>query len=306
MRSPSTPCTRSPGSTTAGRRRPSGRCRPGGRGSWSARRMPARQLVIVCGTRGAGQSSPPRMRSKRLRGDDVARASRRGRIYEGRPLQRGRRVDRRGRADRGSASPTSPRRAGCFTSAARLRTWLRVDLLEKQCGGSRSARRGVAGWAVWRGRADEGSSLGDVRGHRAPAEQSVVGRPAAGDSSGPSVLGSGLWFAHTVRQVVLQVLADAGQVVRPPATPTARSCSAGPMPDSRNSWGEPIAPPQRITSRAAWPRAAPVAAVIDADRARPSTTRPAAGRRSRVRFRRSRAGCRYAPAALQRRPRAVS
>ena len=69
-------------------------------------------------------------------------------------------------------------------------------------------------------------------------------------------------------EVVLQVLADAGQVVHDVDARAPRARSALPTPESWSSCGELIAPPQRITSPASI-RSGPVASRhLDADRAR--------------------------------------
>ena len=65
-------------------------------------------------------------------------------------------------------------------------------------------------------------------------------------------------------EVVLQVLADAGQVVDDRRRRAARGARASPTPETWSSCGELIAPPQRITSSARI--VAP--ADLDADRAR--------------------------------------
>ena len=83
-------------------------------------------------------------------------------------------------------------------------------------------------------------------------------------------------------QVVLQVLADAGQIVHH-RMPVRRSSSAGPMPESFRSCGELIGPARRITSRRAAP--APRPRTRPAGSARPTARRPSNddARRERVR-----------------------
>ena len=51
--------------------------------------------------------------------------------------------------------------------------------------------------------------------------------------------------------MVLQVLADARQVVHDRDAELRAARAAGPMPESFRSWGELIAPAARITSRRA-------------------------------------------------------
>jgi hypothetical protein len=67
--------------------------------------------------------------------------------------------------------------------------------------------------------------------------------------------------------VVLQVLADAGQIVQRVDADGSRRWSAGPMPDSISSFGEPIAPDVTITSRSARTGHGP--SVLDQLRRRP-------------------------------------
>ena len=115
--------------------------------------------------------------------------------------------------------------------------------------------------------ADEGDHLGDRRGQRPrPAQQPLgevlrlvgaVERRALGDLP-----------EQGHERVVLEVVADAGQLVRGPRSPTSRRSSGGPMPESSRSCGEPIAPAARITSRSARaPSRRPRGPVADADRA---------------------------------------
>ena len=63
-------------------------------------------------------------------------------------------------------------------------------------------------------------------------------------------------------QMVLQVLADAGQVGAPRGCRAPAARSAGPMPESFSSCGELIGPPDRITSRRAMRLRAPPALQI--------------------------------------------
>ena len=86
---------------------------------------------------------------------------------------------------------------------------------------------------------------------------------------------------HAHLQMVVQVLADARQVVHRPAMPCSLQQSApGPMPESCRICGEPIAPAARITSRRAstnclspWP-----SAELDAGGALDAVARLARGR----------------------------
>ena len=101
----------------------------------------------------------------------------------------------------------------------------------------------------------EGAELRRRHGHRpAPATAHTRARSRARCTR--------LWkrsfrVAHAVHlegaadlQVVLQVLADARQLVRAPRCRAAAAASPGPMPESCRICGEPIAPAARITSRA--------------------------------------------------------
>ena len=86
---------------------------------------------------------------------------------------------------------------------------------------------------------------------------------------------------HRHERVVLQVAPDARQVVARPATPAARSSSAGPIPDSSSSCGELIAPGRQqhlaLGAQRAARRGGPCAARTPTARS-PSSSTPEHGR----------------------------
>ena len=115
--------------------------------------------------------------------------------------------------------------------------------------------------------AHEPARFGDVRReHAAPAGEEP---PEVADRLGRRERHR-LLRVHDLhhREVVLQVLPDAGQIRHDGDARTQASWSAGPIPDNMRSCGELIAPPDTMTSFRRLPLRPAVDDVLDAGRAR--------------------------------------
>ena len=226
-------------------------------------------------------------------------------------LRRRQIVGRDHRRGRGVARPRMDRAAAAGAEIAhaggdrRERMHAVAELVERQ----RLDVHLQVGRLVLRRRAGEGAELRRRHGHRPAPQQGVFGPHQAAAQQRPVL--------HVQRrdvgdledrpqlQVILQVLADARQVVARPRSRAAAAARRRRCPIAPAGHGVATAPVETMTSARArsrrscpsWRRTTPVA--------RPSstTTRSAIAWVKTARFGRFSAGCRNPRAALQRRPR---
>ena len=231
-RRPSTPRTRSSGSTTARSSRPILQ-----EPAWwwyesAVARRKARSSSSVFGS-SAGMQLLADPRRERLGGEDLARdLDRLDHLLHVARLAEVVRVDARLRpSGRRSASRTQPRDSG-RTTPGRM-------LIEFGCPWPTMMLNGTWTNAIWR----SGAGLGRIRlqEQRAPPTGSAC----------PCGTGCLRLADHAGQDVVVEVLADARQLdVRRRSRRPCSSCGS-PMPDSSSRFGDSIAPPQTITSRVA-------------------------------------------------------